>query len=115
MDNPTIINLDEDGSSIYVNLHTYRDEPADDVFALILAEPGGWVLEAIKKRFYAYKLDVDQKVMIMIMSLGDCAIGKCVKYVDHIAMWCKENHQSKIDWDIFTKQIYTFNPYFEKG
>ena len=80
----------------------------DLFFNKLTEEPGGWVLKAIEKRFIAHKLEVEKKVMIMILIIGNCVVGKCAKYVDDIANICYVSDYKKINWDMFSKNIYPF-------
>lgn len=83
------------------------DIDVDGLFEEIINN-GGWVLKAIEKRFEAHKIEVDKKVMIAILTMGDCAVGKCAKLVDYVADWCNKFDYKKIDWAIFTHKIYPF-------
>lgn len=48
----------------------------EEVFNILKSTDGGWVLMAIQKRFEAQNLTPDHKVMVAILYLGECAIGK---------------------------------------
>ena len=96
--------MSEDEISIFITLE--RNSNVDELFEQLKLANGGWVLKAIEKRFEAHKMNVDKKVMIMILSIGDGVTGKCAKYVDDIAEWGNEFYHTKIEWDRFTKEIY---------
>lgn len=96
--------LTEDELSIFITLELNSN--VDGLFEALKTTDGGWVLEAIQKRFEAYNLNVDKKVMIAVLSIGDGVVGMCSKYVDYIAIWNSTHHIALIDWNIFTKAIY---------
>jgi hypothetical protein len=56
----------------------------------------------------AIKMDVDKRVMIAVLSIGDGIVGKCAKYVDDIASWGDEFYHTKIEWKRFTNEVYPF-------
>lgn len=95
-------------NEISIFLMLERNSNIDELFNQLKETDGGWVLKAIEKRFKAHKMDVDKKVMIAILTIGDGVVGKCAKYVDDIADWGDEFYHSKIEWERFTKQIYPF-------
>ena len=109
MNTNTTTNLREmtnDELQMFVLLNDSTAEIVIKMFNKLEEHPGGWVLRAIKKRFEAYNIKVDNKTMIMILTIGVGAVGKCVKYVDDIAVFCKDNSKTKIDFKTFTEIIY---------
>lgn len=98
--------LTESEVSVFLTLEQLPN--GDELFNELLKEPGGWVLKAIEERFTAHKMNVDKKVMIAILSIGDGIVGKCAKYVDDIADWGKEFYHTKVEWSRFVKEIYPF-------
>ena len=103
MDTTITRELNEDEFFIFCELQLIPD--ASELYDAIV-DQGGWVLRAIEKRFNALGMTADHKVMIMIMTLGDGVIGKCVKYVDDIAGWSIANKQPKITWKDYCLEIY---------
>ncbi|MPM33599.1 hypothetical protein SDC9_80176 [bioreactor metagenome] len=96
--------LNQDEASIFVMLEFNSD--VDELYTQMQEEDGGWVLKAIEKRFKVLEINVDKRVMIAVLSIGDGVIGHCVKYVDDIALWSNEHKHSEITWDRFTQEIY---------
>lgn len=94
-----------DETAIFVNIHGASKNQASELFNEICNE-GGWVLKAIKKRFEAHDLKVDEKTMILILSIGDGVVGRCANYVDDIAVICQEKSITALSFDDFTKKIY---------
>jgi hypothetical protein len=106
MESRQIRELTEDELSIFVMLE--QNSNVDELFEQMKETDGGLVLKAIEKRFEAYEMNVDKKVMIAVLSIGDGVVGKCAKYVDDIAAWGNEFHHTKIEWNRFTREIYPF-------
>lgn len=104
MDTRKLREMNMDEKSILLSLELASN--IDDLFNGLSEQPGGWVLKAIEKRFNELEKEVDKKIMIMILSIGDGIIDKCVKYVDDIVNWSNEFYHSKITWEQFTKEIY---------
>jgi len=105
--------LTKDEKEILVMLQLAENKSVDQLYEKLSETNGGWVIQAIEKRFKAYNLDVDKKVIIMISSLGDGIVGQCVKYVDDIFIWSKKNTK-EINWNCFTRRIYPMGiPIFE--
>lgn len=98
--------LTKDEMSIFITLE--QNSNVDELFEQLKETDGGWVLKAIEKRFEAHKMNVDKRIMIAILSIGDGVVGKCAKYVDDIANWGNEFYHTKIEWNRFTKEIYPF-------
>lgn len=98
--------MTQDEMSIFLTLE--RESNVDELFEKLKSTDGGWVLKAIEKRFEVHKMDVDKKVMIGVLSIGEGVVGKCAKYVDDIAAWGNEFYHSKIDWKQFSNEIYPF-------
>lgn len=98
--------LTENEFSIFFMLE--QNSTVDELFEQLKSTDGGWVLKAIEKRFEAHEMNVDKKVMIAVLSIGDGVVGKCAKYVDDIAAWGKEFYHTKIEWNRFTREIYPF-------
>lgn len=67
---------------------------------------GGWVLEAIEKRFRAHEIEVDKKIILMIGFFGKGAVGICAKHVDFIAELAKSIGLKTISWHDFIYKIY---------
>lgn len=98
--------LTEDEMAIFIMLE--QNSNVDGLFNQLKETPGGWILKAIETRFIYHKMDVDKRVMIAILSIGDGIIGKCVKYVDDIADWGNEFYHKKVEWNRFKQEIYPF-------
>lgn len=98
--------------SIFITLE--KNSNVDELFEKLKLTDGGWVLKAIEKRFEAHKMDVDKKVMIAVLSIGDGVVGKCTKYVDDIADWGNEFYHTKVEWKRFTNDIYPWGILFFK-
>lgn len=98
--------LTEEEMKMFIALE--RQPSVDELFDALKETDGGWVLKAIEKRFESHKMNVDKKVMIAVLSIGDGVVGKCAKYVDDIASWGNEFHHTKIEWNRFTKEVYPF-------
>lgn len=96
----------QDEMSLFITLGLISN--VDELFEQLKSTDGGWVLKAIEKRFKAHEMNVDKKVMIAVLSIGDGVVGKCAKYVDDIAVWANEFDHTKIDWNRFTKEVYPF-------
>lgn len=103
--NSNLRELTIDQVMIMLNLLPATNEQSKILFKQIVAK-GGWCLEAIKKRFEAHILSVDEKTMILIMYLGDGIVGKCAKYVDDIARICSEKKITKLDIKDYTMKIH---------
>ena len=98
--------MTEDETVTFVYLFKATESQSEELFIDLASEPGGWVLKAIEKRFLAYKTKCDAKTMIMILSMGDGAVGKCVKYIDDIVERAKLKEIEYIDFESFSKKIY---------
>lgn len=98
--------LTENEMYIFIKLEQYPN--IDELFNQLTQIDGGWVLKAIEKRFEAHKMNVDKRVMIAVLSIGDGIVGKCAKYVDDIADWGNEFYHTKIEWNRFTREVYPF-------
>ncbi len=96
--------LTQDEIEIFIILE--QNPNVDELFAQMKETNGGWVLKAIEKRFEVHKMNVDKRVMIAVLSIGDGVVGKCAKYVDDIASWGDKFHHTNIDWKLFTQKIY---------
>lgn len=96
--------LTKDEVAIFVTLELSSN--ADELFEQLKTVDSGWVLKAIEKRFTVYKISVDKKIMIAVLSIGDGVVGKCAKYVDDIASWSHKFNRSKIEWYNFVNEIY---------
>lgn len=96
--------LTEDEMHIFMTLEINPE--VDELFNKIKSTDGGWVLKAIEKRFGVYNMNVDKRVMIGILTIGDGVVGKCAKYVDDIAKWSNKSSQSEINWKKFKEEIY---------
>lgn len=97
--------LTQDETEIFIRLSKMNDNRTNEFFYVIL-KSGGWVLKAIQKRFLIHAIEVDKKVMIMVLSIGDGVVGKCAKYVDDIARICHEKNIKNLDLELFSKTIY---------
>ena len=95
-----------DEISIFIMINDAQKGKVSELFNELSKQPGGWVLKAIKKRFEAYNIKVDDKTMIMTLTMGDGIVGKCAKYVDDMVHWCKEKSKTEIDFKTFTEIIY---------
>jgi hypothetical protein len=100
-----IRSLNEDEMHIFLMLEMMSSVDVVGFYESIKESDGGWVLKAIEKRFKAYNIEADQKVMVTVLSIGDGVVGVCAKHVDYISDFCSKNNK-KADWDTFTKQIY---------
>lgn len=98
--------LTQDEMSIFITLE--QNSNVDELFNQLKETNGGWVLKAIEKRFEAHKINVDKKIMIAVLSIGDGVVGKCAQYVDDIVCWGNEFYHTRIEWDRFTKEVYPF-------
>jgi hypothetical protein len=98
--------MNKDEMYIFVHLSKMTDIEADDLYHTLIKE-GGWVLEAVSKRFKALDLIVDKRVIIMILSIGDSTIGRCVKYVDDIYRICGERKITNLSFQDFSMNVYT--------
>lgn len=98
------MNLDE--LDTFITLELIPESRIDELFDVITNTDGGWVLKAIQKRFLAHKIDVDKRIMIAILSIGDGTVGVCAKHVDYIATLSSKMNYLKIEWSIFTQKIY---------
>lgn len=96
--------LTKDEITIFITLE--QNSNVDELFEQLKLTDGGWVLKAIEKRFEAHKMNVDKKVMIAVLSIGDGVVGKCLKYVDDISNWGNEFCHTKVEWERFTNDIY---------
>lgn len=95
-----------DETSVFITLSKANEKQSIELFNEILNE-GGWVLKVISKRFgVLHKMEVDYKTMICVLCIGDGVAGICVKYVDDIAIICKEKNIIKLNFDDFSKKIY---------
>lgn len=106
MDTKPLRELTIDEAEMFLKLQKITDKQADDLFKKLIDQDGGWVLKAIEKRFNVLEKNVDKKIMVMILFLGDGIIGKCVKFVDDIISWGNKFNHSTITWDQYTKDIY---------
>ncbi|MCC6843766.1 MAG: hypothetical protein IT264_11815 [Saprospiraceae bacterium] len=104
MESKKIRELNNDEVIIFLRLMITSN--VDELFKKLELTSGGWVLKAIQKRFVAHKLNVDKKVMIAVLAIGDGIVGKCAFYVDDIASWGSKFNRKEIDWNTFTKEIY---------
>jgi cell shape-determining protein MreC len=95
-----------DEVSIFIMINDAQKEKVKELFNELAKQGGGWVLKVIEKRFKAYSIKVDDKIMIMILAIGNGVVGMCANYVDDIVHWCKENSKSEINFKIFTEKIY---------
>jgi hypothetical protein len=96
--------LTEDEMMIFLVLE--QNPNVEPLFKEFLKTNGGWVLEAISKRFSVHQINADKRIMIAILSIGNGVIGKCAKYVDDIAQWCSDNKCVDLEWRKFTMQVY---------
>lgn len=98
--------LNEDELYMFVSLAKIEKENVEGLFIGLSNEPGGWVLKAIEKRFQVLEIKVDKKVLIMILSHGDGAVGRCANYVDNIHEWCQKNEKKEVSWEDYSMNIY---------
>jgi hypothetical protein len=98
--------MTKDEMYIFVHLSKMTDIEADGLYNTLIKE-GGWVLEAISKRFKAWDLIVDKRVSILVFFIGDTTIGRCVKYVDDIYRICGERKITNLSFQDFSMNVYT--------
>lgn len=91
---------------LYMFVMLEQNKNVDELFNKLKETDGGWVLKAIEKRFKAYNIDADKRVMIAVLSIGDGIVGICAKYVDDMVNWCNNLNHTKIDWNRFTQKVY---------
>ena len=106
MESRKLRELTEDEMIIFMMLELRSN--VDELFEQLSLATGGWVLKVIQKRFEVYKINVDKKTMIAILSIGDGVVGVCVKYVDDISIWANEFNHTRINWKTFTLEVYPF-------
>lgn len=99
---PPTREMNEDEFSIFLTLEKLDD--VDGLFTELAKKT--WVLKAIEKRCAAYSMNVDKKVMIAILTIGDGVVGKCAKCVDDIFEWSHMNQHKNITWITFCQTIY---------
>src|SRR5690606_10779235 len=96
----------KDEMVMFIHLQKATSEQSEEMFKGLCAYPGGWVLQAIDKRFSAFETEVDKKTMIMILYIGDGIVGKCAKYVDDVVEKFRALEFERLDFEKFTKNIY---------
>lgn len=98
--------LTRDEMAIFLVLE--KNQNIDEMFVAMKNEDGGWVLEAIQRRFSAHDINTEKRVMIAVLYIGDGVIGRCAKYIDHIAEWCHKQKTHKIEWQQFAMKVYPY-------
>ena len=100
------IQINEDVNAIYINLTKMTDENIDNCYRDMLEQ--SWVLKAIEKHCEAFQLECEKSVQIMILSIGDGAVGRCVKLLDIVHEWAHRSGQKKITIDDFMSKVLGF-------
>lgn len=79
----------------------------EQLYKELLESSGGWVLKAIEKRFTAYGLVADKKVMILILYFADGAVAKCAQIIDYLKEYSDQNHRIFLSWSFFKYYLRT--------
>ena len=103
--------LTHDEANIFLSIGQASEEQINKMYDGLKAQPGGWVLEAISKRFTAYKLNVAKSVQIMVLTIGNGTVGYCAQIVDDITSIYKEKNlvnanTKEITLDYYSKNIH---------
>lgn len=101
---PSEIIYDED--LILLMLEEYSN--IDELFEKLVLSSVGFILKQIEKRFASYKINVDRKVILIILFIiiDKGMLGNYVKYIDFVISWANKFNRNEIDWNTFTKEVY---------
>jgi hypothetical protein len=80
----------------------------NELFKTLVLSPGGFILQQIEKQFALYKINIDKKVILIILFIiiDKGMLCNYVKYIDYVISWAIKFNHKNIDWNLFIKEIY---------
>lgn len=98
--------MNDDELSIFITLNTISKEECESLYIAFANK--SWVLRAIHLHSLAMKLQLEKKVLIMLLTLGDGVIGCCLKYLHVIKKWADLQGQTVITFNDFSTKVFPF-------
>lgn len=104
--------MNDEEVSIFITLNTLSKEQIESLYNALYIE--SWCIRAIHLHSMAMNLQLEKAVLIMLLTIGDGVIGRCLKYLHVIKKWADLEGKKESTFNDFSTKIFPFGfPDFE--